>query len=77
MVYEHLSRCLILEDPSLRFLKLFQVVATTIARGDILRSMALVLGVNKLLATIKDTSGLHPIIVGEVFFRFISCSIVL
>jgi len=67
MAYEHLSRCLILEDPSLRFLKLFQVVATTIIHGDILRSMALVLGVNKLLATIKDTSGLHLIIIGKVF----------
>ncbi len=34
MVYEHFSRCFISEDPSLRFLKLFQVVST-IARGDI------------------------------------------
>ncbi len=77
MVYEYLSRCFILKDPSLKFLKLFQVVTTTIACGDILRSMALMLGVNKLLAMAKDTSGIHPITVSKVFFLFISSSIVL
>jgi hypothetical protein len=66
MVYEHLSRCFILEDPSLGFSKLFQVVVATI-RGDIPRSVALVLGANKLLAMAKDTSGLHPIAMNEVF----------
>jgi ABC-type amino acid transport system permease subunit len=35
------------------------------------------LGVNKLLAMAKDTSGLHLIAVGDVFFQFISHSIVL
>jgi hypothetical protein len=42
MVYEHLSRCFILEDPSLGFLELFQAIVV-IARGDIPRSMALML----------------------------------
>jgi hypothetical protein len=54
MVYEHLSRCFIFEDPSLRFSKLFQVV-DVVAHGDILRLMALLLGVKKLLAMVKDT----------------------
>jgi hypothetical protein len=65
MVYEHLSGCFILEDPSLGFSELFQVV--TIVRGDILRLVALVLGANKLLAMAKDIGGLHLNAVGEVF----------
>jgi hypothetical protein len=36
MVYEHLSGCFTLDDPSLGFLKLFQNV-NTIACGDILK----------------------------------------
>jgi hypothetical protein len=48
-------------------LKLFQIVIV-IAHGDIFKSMALVLGVNKLLALAKDLGGLHPIVIGEVFF---------
>jgi hypothetical protein len=76
MVYEHLLRCFILEDPSLRFLKLFQDAAT-VAHGDIPRSVALVLGVSKLLAMEKNTYGLCPIVIGNVFFQLISHSIVL
>jgi hypothetical protein len=64
MVYEHLSGCFILEDPSLGFLKLFQVVF--VARGAIFKSMALLLGVNKLLAMAKDIGGLHPIAIAKV-----------
>jgi hypothetical protein len=41
MVYEHFSRCFILEDLSPRF-------------GDILKLVALMLGVNRLLAMAKD-----------------------
>ncbi len=52
MVYEHLSRCFIPKDPSLGFSKLFQVVVVVIC-GDIFKSMALMLGVNKLLAMAK------------------------
>jgi hypothetical protein len=44
---------------------------------DIPMLMALMLRANKLLAMAKDTNDLHFIIVGEVFFRHISCSIVL
>jgi hypothetical protein len=76
MVYEHLSRCFIPEDPYSRFLKLFQIVAV-IAAGHILRLVALVLGVNKLLAMEKDIGGLCPIAIGEVFFQLFSHSIVL
>jgi hypothetical protein len=76
MVYEHLLGCFILKDPSLGFSELFQVVVA-IAHGDILRLVALVLGVSKLLAMAKDTGGLCPIAIGEVFLRFINCSIVL
>jgi hypothetical protein len=76
MIYEHLSGCFGLENPSSEFSKLFQAT-TTIAHGDIPRLMALVLGVSKLLAMAKDIGGLHPIIIGEVFLQLISCSIVL
>jgi len=76
MIYEHLSGCFILEDPSSEFSKLFQAT-TVITCRDIPRLMALMLGVNKLLAMAKDTGGLHPISVGEVFLQLINCSIVL
>jgi hypothetical protein len=47
MVYEHLLGCFILEGPSSRFSKLFEVVI--VAHGDIPRSMILVLGVSKIV----------------------------
>ncbi len=43
MVYEYLSRCFILEDRSLGFLKLFQVIVTIIHRG-IPRLVAIMMG---------------------------------
>jgi hypothetical protein len=72
MVYEHLQRCFIPKDPSLRFLELFQTISTvaTVACGDIPRSVALVLGASKLLAMANDTGGLCPIIIGKLFFQF-------
>ncbi len=76
MVYEHILGCFILKDPSSRFLKLFQVVAT-ITHRDIPRSVALMLRANKLLTMAKDISGLHPIAISEVFLRLINHSIVL
>jgi hypothetical protein len=75
MVYEHLSKCFILEDPSLGFLKLFQDAAI-VACGDIPRSVALVLGASRLLAMAKNTSGFRPIIIGDMFLQLISRSIV-
>jgi len=36
-----------------------------------------VLGVSRLLVMANDTKGLCPIILGEMFFRFISYSIIL
>ncbi len=39
--------------------------------------MALTLGANKLLVMAKDTCGLHPIVVGEVFLQLISRYVVL
>jgi hypothetical protein len=48
MVYEHLLGCFILEDPSLKFSKKFQAVVF-IAHGVILKSVALMLGVSRLL----------------------------
>jgi hypothetical protein len=65
MVYEHLSRCFILHDPSPRFSKL--LTTSIVACGDILRLVALVLGVNRLLAMAKDTGGLRPIAISKVF----------
>jgi len=43
MVYEHLSGCFIPKVPSSNFLKLLYATGA-IARGDILKSMALMLG---------------------------------
>jgi hypothetical protein len=62
MVYEHFSRCFILEDPSLGFSKLFQIIVV-VAHGDIFRLVALMLRVSKLLAMEKDLGGLCPIVV--------------
>ncbi len=76
MVFEHFSKCFILEDPSSRFSKLFQVVVIVVC-GDIFKSMALMLGASRLLAIAKDTSGFHHIIVSEMFIQFINHSVVL
>jgi hypothetical protein len=57
-------------------MELFQVVIIVI-HGDIHRSMALVLGANKLLATAKDIRSYRLIIVGKTFFQLINRSIVL
>jgi hypothetical protein len=54
MVYEHLSRCFIPKDPFSGFSKLFQTIVV-VARGDILKSLTLMLGASKLLALAKDT----------------------
>ncbi len=66
MVYEHLSKCFILEDPFSRFSKLFQVIIV-VSHGDIPKSMALVLGAIRLLAMVKNTNGFCLIVVGKVF----------
>ncbi len=62
--------------PILRVFKIIKVVVVVV-RGDILRSVALVLRANRLLAMAKDISGFCPTAVGEVFLQLISCSIVL
>jgi hypothetical protein len=67
MVYEHLSKCFIPKDPSLKFSELFQAV-TTFVHGRIPRLMALVLGVSRLLVMVKDIVSLHLIAIGNVFF---------
>jgi len=74
MVYEHLSKCFIPEDPPLGFFELFQAI---VAHRDTPRSMALVLGASKLLAMEKNIGGLHPIDISKVFFQLISHLIVL
>jgi hypothetical protein len=76
MVYKHLLGCFISKGPSLGFLELFQAVII-VTHGDIHRSMALVLGANKLLATAKDIRSYRLIIVGKTFFQLINRSIVL
>jgi hypothetical protein len=75
MVYEHISGCFIPKDPSLGFSELFQDVV--VAHGDIVRLVALVLRASRLLAMAKDIGGLCFIVIGEVFLRFISFSIIL
>jgi len=76
MVYEHLSKCFIREDPSSGLSNLFQVVANVV-HGDILRSRALMLRANGLLAMAKDIGGLRSNVVGEIFLRLINHSIIL
>jgi len=76
MVYEYFLRCFRLEDPSLEFSKLFQIVFT-IAHGDIPKSVVLLLGVNRLVALVKDTKCFCSIAISEVFLQLISCSIIL
>jgi hypothetical protein len=76
MVYEYFSKCLKLEDPFLEISKLFQIVST-VAHGDIPRSVVLLLGVNRLVALVKDTKCFCSIAIGEVFLQLISCSIIL
>ncbi len=66
MVYEPLSRCFMPENPSSRISKLFQVVFIVVC-GDIPRSVALVLGVNRLLVMGKDIGGIHLIAISKVF----------
>jgi hypothetical protein len=76
MVYEHLLGCFMLEDPSLKFLVLFQVVAD-IVHGDIFRSMALVLGVSRLLTMEENINGLRLTTISAVFLQLINHSIIL
>jgi len=76
MVYKHLLGCFIPKGPSSRFMELFQAIII-VTHGDIHRSMALVLGANKLLAIAKDIRGFCLIIVGKTFFQLINRSIVL
>jgi hypothetical protein len=70
MVYDHLSGCLILEDPYLGFSELFQIVVVVVVvpHGDIPRLVVSVLGVSKLLAMAKDNGGLCLIIVSKMYF---------
>jgi hypothetical protein len=56
-----------IKGPILKVLELFKVVAI-VAHGDILKLVALMLTVSKLLAMAKDTGGLYPITIGEPFF---------
>ncbi len=64
------------EDPSSWFSELFQV-AIIVIHANIPRLVALVLGVNRLMAMAKDNDNLHLIVVAEVFFQLISHSIIL
>jgi len=56
--------------PILRVFKIFQIVVAVI-RGDILKSMALVLRANKLLAMTKDIGGFRLTIIGKVFLNLL------
>jgi hypothetical protein len=51
-------------------LRVFGIIPgiVTIVHGDILRLVALMLGVNMLLVMVKDTGGLCLIAVNEIFF---------
>jgi hypothetical protein len=75
MVYEHLLGCFILEDPSLGFSRLFQVVV--VAHGDIPKLVALVLGASTLLSMAKDIRSPCPIVVGKMCLQLFNRSIVL
>jgi hypothetical protein len=64
------------KGPIFKVSELFHVVVVVI-HGEILRLIALVLGANKLLAMVKDISGLCSIAVSEMFLRLMNHSIVL
>jgi hypothetical protein len=70
MEYKHLSRCFILEDPSSGFSKLFQVIVIIVRKGNP-RSMALMMGANRLLVMAKDIRGFRLIVVSEMFFNLL------
>jgi hypothetical protein len=70
MVYEQFLKCFIPEDPSLGFLELFQTII--VVRGDIFRSVALVLWGNILFVMAKDIGGLRPIVINEMFLQLIN-----
>jgi len=76
MVYEHLLGSFILKHPSSRFSELFQAT-NVVAHEDILRLVALMLAVIRLLVMAKDIGGLHIIVIGKVFLQLINRSIVL
>jgi len=65
-----------IRGPILGFSEIFQI-NIVVTHGDILRSMALVLGVNKLLKMERDVRGLYLIAINKLFFQLISHSIVL
>jgi len=50
--------------------RVFEIIpgTVTIAHGDILRLVALMLGVSRLLVMAKDIGGLCPIAVSEICF---------
>ncbi len=76
MVYEHLLGSFIFKHPSPGFSELFQATNVVVCK-DILRLVALMLAVIRLLVMAKDISGLHIIVVGKVFLQLINRSILL
>jgi hypothetical protein len=71
MVFNHLQDYFDLKDLAHGFIQLQQLcshVATCRIRGFV----AQVLGVSRLLALVKPSSGIHPIVVEELFYWLVS-----
>ena len=75
-VFEHYRDALDPADPASGFDLLFQVAARVV-RGDILASVARMLGASRLIALWKARGGVRPLAVGEGFYRLFSKAICL
>ncbi len=76
MVFEHLQDCFHPQNSTSGFLQLFQI-CFHIFKGLIPLQIARVLGTAHLLAITKLSSKVHPIVVGEVMYRFTNCTLYL
>ncbi|KAL2644378.1 hypothetical protein R1flu_011965 [Riccia fluitans] len=71
MVFELFRDCFTPEDPTSGFNLLFEL-CTHIAQGRVSSSMAYLLGASCLLALEKPSSGVRPIVVGEVLYQLVA-----
>jgi hypothetical protein len=67
MGFEHLQDCFHPEDSASGFFQLFQL-CFHIAQCHIPLQIACVLGIVRILAMTKPSSGVHPIVMGETLY---------
>ncbi|KAL2653713.1 hypothetical protein R1flu_021841 [Riccia fluitans] len=74
MVFELLRDCFTHEDPASGFDLLFEL-CTRIAQGQVSPSIAYLLGASRLLSLEKPSGGVRPIVVGEVLYQLVACTL--